>query len=325
MDVGESRETRVSVYRSVLGMPGPVWTLALWYGAIAILLALSLLVPLRADAAPIVRQSLMGYALVGLIVLLVLRARTPMWFLQVQIALGIVAIAWLVYASVTAEGTLTSSMAFIVMGIYVAFWMTIREALGFAALASVAYFVALLLAGNIPDLAVPWMFITAISFGVVLTIGLLVEQMNRALVTDPLTGLLNRTGMFAFVEARGVNTRLAEPRALVVIDLDGFKEINDRDGHIAGDRTLRDFGRALRVVARPRDVVVRSGGDEFVLLLPRTDVTDAEALVARLRGVMPVEWSCGITQWTGDEPYDLAWARADRQMYIQKALRATEA
>ena len=157
-----------------------------------------------------------------------------------------------------------------------------------------------------------------------LRIKLLLEQMNRALVTDPLTGLLNRTGMFALVEARSSGVRLPEPRALVVIDLDRFKGINDREGHIAGDRTLRDFGRALRVVMGPRDVAVRSGGDEFVLLLPRTDVTDAAALVARLRGVVPVEWSYGITQWMGAEPFDLAWARADRQMYVQKALRASE-
>ena len=324
MDVGESRDTRVSVYRSVLGMPGPVWTMAVWYGIIAVLLALSLVVPLHADAAPVVRQLLVAYAVVGLVILLILRARTPMWFLQLQVALAVLATAWLAYASVTPEGTITSSMAFIVVGIYVAFWMTIRKALAFAGLASVSYFMALALSGNMPDLAVPWMLISAISFAIVLTIGLLLEQMNRALVTDPLTGLLNRTGMFALVEARSSGVRLPEPRALVVIDLDRFKGINDREGHIAGDRTLRDFGRALRVVMGPRDVAVRSGGDEFVLLLPRTDVTDAAALVARLRGVVPVEWSYGITQWMGAEPFDLAWARADRQMYVQKALRASE-
>ena len=324
MDVGESRDTRVSVYRSVLGMPGPVWTMAVWYGIIAVLLALSLVVPLHADAAPVVRQLLVAYAVVGLVILLILRARTPMWFLQLQVALAVLATAWLAYASVTPEGTITSSMAFIVVGIYVAFWMTIRKALAFAGLASVSYFMALALSGNMPDLAVPWMLISAISFAIVLTIGLLLQQMNRALVTDPLTGLLNRTGMFALVEARSSGVRLPEPRALVVIDLDRFKGINDREGHIAGDRTLRDFGRALRVVMGPRDVAVRSGGDEFVLLLPRTDVTDAAALVARLRGVVPVEWSYGITQWMGAEPFDLAWARADRQMYVQKALRASE-
>ncbi len=325
MDVGESRDTRVAVYRSVLGMPGPVWTLALWHGAIAILLALSLVVPLHADAAPVVRQILVAYAVIGLIALLVMRARTPMWFLQALVTIAILATAWLAYASVTPEGTITSSMAFIVVAIYVAFWMKVRTALVYAMLTSASYLVALALAGNLPDLAVPWMFITALSFGIVLTIGLLVEQMNRQLVTDPLTGLLNRTGMFALVESRVAGGRLAEPRSLIVIDLDGFKGINDRDGHIAGDRTLHDFGRALRVVTRPRDVVVRSGGDEFVLLLPGTVVTDADALVARLRGVIPVEWSCGITQWTSDEPFDLAWARADRQMYMQKVRRASEA
>ena len=108
----------------------------------------------------------------------------------------------------------------------------------------------------------------------------------------------------------------------MVIDLDHFKAINDRRGHLAGDRILRDFGAALLSVARPGDVVIRSGGDEFVLILPRTEAEGAEALAQRLRETIDLEWSYGITDWAPSESFDSALARADRLMYQQKATRA---
>jgi len=87
----------------------------------------------------------------------------------------------------------------------------------------------------------------------------------RALAsTDPLTGLLNRQGLID--SARDVNE--LEAAALFFIDLDGFKVVNDTDGHDEGDRVLRDVSRRLRDICRPQDVVCRMGGDEFVLFTP---------------------------------------------------------
>jgi diguanylate cyclase (GGDEF)-like protein len=109
---------------------------------------------------------------------------------------------------------------------------------------------------------------------------------------------------------------------LIVIDLDQFKAVNDRDGHLAGDRTLRDFSAALLEVTRPDDIAIRSGGDEFVLILPKTDPSGAHALASRLRTAASIEWSYGVAQWAADEGFDAAMARADQRMYKQKTERA---
>lgn len=95
-------------------------------------------------------------------------------------------------------------------------------------------------------------------------------------------------------------------------------------GHPAGDRTLSDFGAALRSVIRPDDIAFCSGGVEFVLILPKTDGADAEALVARLRSSITLAWSYGLTEWASGESFDAALALADRLMYEQKAQRAAD-
>jgi diguanylate cyclase (GGDEF)-like protein len=78
-------------------------------------------------------------------------------------------------------------------------------------------------------------------------------------------------------------TRNGEPLAMLVVDLDDFKQINDRHGHEAGDRVLRDFGGVLRETLRRVDLVFRYGGEEFVVLLPRLDEESALRAAERVR------------------------------------------
>ena len=98
--------------------------------------------------------------------------------------------------------------------------------------------------------------------------------------TDPLTGLLNRRAMEERVR------RLREthtPFALAMADLDHFKRLNDSFGHDTGDRALRTFARVLREALREADVVSRHGGEEFVVVLPRTDALAAAPVLHRIR------------------------------------------
>lgn len=148
--------------------------------------------------------------------------------------------------------------------------------------------------------------------------------------TDPLTGLLNRRALHDVLEAELQRSRrYGRPLAFAYLDLDGFKEVNDRYGHEAGDRALRTVGEVLTRELRAADVVARLGGDEFAVLLPETALDGAEVLLERflegLRRTMAEEgWpelsaSAGIhTPGRGDEEAEDVIRAADDLMYEAK-------
>ena len=109
-------------------------------------------------------------------------------------------------------------------------------------------------------------------------------ELGRVSRADPLTGLLNRRGFEERLAAELSHaTRSARPMGLVLIDLDGFKQVNDTMGHAAGDELLAWVAETARGVVRPSDAVGRLGGDEFALLLPETGQPDALATARRVR------------------------------------------
>lgn len=105
---------------------------------------------------------------------------------------------------------------------------------------------------------------------------------------------------------------------MVEIDLDGFKAYNDSNGHEAGDRLLESVARDWSGVLRRTDVLARTGGDEFVLVLPATTRPEAEVLMSRLRRANDVAWSAGIVEWLPGEPLPAALQHADEEMYRHK-------
>ncbi len=151
----------------------------------------------------------------------------------------------------------------------------------------------------------------------------LVEVAAEAAVHDPLTGALNRRGLVAEADAvHAVTVRVGTPTAVLAIDLDAFKAVNDSHGHAAGDELLIALVDAWTSRLRAGDVLGRSGGDEFLVVLPNTDALAAESVVERLREAHPFPWSCGIVDWDPDEDLDAAMARADVRLYDEKARRA---
>jgi len=135
------------------------------------------------------------------------------------------------------------------------------------------------------------------------------EQMRTEALTDPLTGLANRRALDdAVVRAIGRARRDAAMCAVLFIDIDHFKDINDAFGHAVGDVVLQSVGRGLRDRLRRRDLLARYGGEEFVALLPDTDLQAAlqvaEVLRSRiatldlnsLTGGLPVRVSIGVAQ-----------------------------
>jgi diguanylate cyclase (GGDEF)-like protein len=152
----------------------------------------------------------------------------------------------------------------------------------------------------------------------------------RLVTQDPLTGVLNAR---AFAERLGQeldrNRRYPRPLALLYMDLDNFKVINDTHGHQTGDAVLRLVADAMRTSVRTADVVGRLGGDEFAVLMPETDAQLADAaakrLVAGLRNVFKgtpnVTASIGVVSCTAtDASTDDLLRRADQAMYDAKRM-----
>jgi diguanylate cyclase (GGDEF)-like protein len=110
------------------------------------------------------------------------------------------------------------------------------------------------------------------------------EDLLEALsVTDPLTGLANRRRLLAaFTDELNRSARYGTPLALLVIDLDRLKEINDRRGHAQGDRALQLVAEGLRRSCRATDLAARTGGDEFLVLAVNTTASEALALAHRV-------------------------------------------
>jgi diguanylate cyclase (GGDEF)-like protein len=109
------------------------------------------------------------------------------------------------------------------------------------------------------------------------------RALRRAAFADHLTGIANRALLLSRIDYEITRHRRARRRfALVMIDLDGFKALNDRFGHAAGDELLREVAHALQRTVRAQDTVARIGGDEFCVLAPETQGSGARQLVDRV-------------------------------------------
>jgi diguanylate cyclase (GGDEF)-like protein len=109
------------------------------------------------------------------------------------------------------------------------------------------------------------------------------DDLRDFALTDPLTRVANRRALLAQADHEIARHRRAQqPLAFVMLDLDGFKAVNDRFGHGAGDDLLRDVARALQRTMRGQDTVARLGGDEFCVLAPETDPAGAQQLAGRV-------------------------------------------
>src|SRR5262249_35679482 len=147
--------------------------------------------------------------------------------------------------------------------------------------------------------------------------------------TDPLTGLANRRGLYEVMGGLRSQARPVMPCALLALDLDHFKSYNDRFGHAAGDEVLRVVAEVLRSGTRPGDLLVRTGGEEFVVVLPGMGSNEALVVADRLRRAIaahawplrPVTASFGVTVVsTTTKPVKLAdlLDAADRALYHSK-------
>ncbi|HSJ08628.1 MAG TPA: GGDEF domain-containing protein [Longimicrobiales bacterium] len=156
------------------------------------------------------------------------------------------------------------------------------------------------------------------------------DELRRAALYDAVTGTLNRR---AFAEGVGLDLARGQYGAVMMLDLDDLKSVNDGYGHSAGDALLRHLADAVRTSLRPSDRLYRWGGDEFLIVLPAADAAGAHS---RLRGIMSsaaslqlgpglhtvqLGVSMGAVDYAGGEDIAEAIERADALMYEDKARR----
>jgi diguanylate cyclase (GGDEF)-like protein/PAS domain S-box-containing protein len=146
-----------------------------------------------------------------------------------------------------------------------------------------------------------------------------VQEMARR---DPLTGLPNRRALEEQLpQVMSRARRTGEPLSVAILDIDYFKQYNDTHGHLAGDEVLRACAREWDGVLRGEDTIARVGGEEFLVLLPDTDIEQAAEIVERLRGETPMGQTCsaGLAYWDHTETIDDLLRRADEALYLAKA------
>jgi diguanylate cyclase (GGDEF)-like protein len=148
------------------------------------------------------------------------------------------------------------------------------------------------------------------------------RSLSHLALTDPLTGLLNRRAFIeqtAVVEARG--------GTMLLLDIDRFKQVNDVHGHITGDKVLVGFADLLRQQVRSHDIVARTGGEEFSIVLPGLDLEPAKLIAERIRHAcseatfaagLEITVSIGIASLQAEESLIATTKRADLALYVAK-------
>ncbi len=155
------------------------------------------------------------------------------------------------------------------------------------------------------------------------------ETAQRQATTDGLTGLHNRHFLREQLRLlQSLATRHGQSYAVIAFDVDGLKQVNDTFGHESGDLALRGFANVLRKTARGSDVGVRTGGDEFLVLIPHGGLDDARVLAGRVRDALAAQGraephtaitvSAGVSAWRADRTAEQVLEAADDMLYAAK-------
>jgi diguanylate cyclase (GGDEF)-like protein len=292
---------------------------ALLCGAAACLV-LAVLFPMSEQAPVRLGWAMIAVTLLMALGTLTLGDRLPRHVLLGEAALAVVLNSVLVAYAHTTGGAIADAIAYFWLTLYVAVFFP-GWAGAFAALVAAGFGLGLLASG-LPDMVAAWGLVsvsTAMAGAVLSRVSRLVR---RHVATDTLTGALNRGGLDAAIQRSVLRGRgRAEDVAVAALDLDAFKRVNDEQGHAHGDRLLADLSSAWRACLREDDLLARTGGDEFVLVLPGTTTEGAAIVLERLRRAHPAPWSAGIARWRAGESMESCLHRADQRLYAAKAAR----
>lgn len=215
------------------------------------------------------------------------------------------------------QSMMLTAVESLILSLFAVFCLTVRQLYRWLAITGAGFVIA---AGwaDVSDAAAALATFALIALAA-LAVRQLVQQVVNASEHDPLTGALNRLGLADRAElVRAYAHRRGEPTTVVVLDIDHFKAYNDRLGHTAGDRLLIDVVSRLQSALRRSDLIARSGGDEFVLVLVGADESRTRTVLDRVLPDLPVHCSYGMTAWAPEIDLPEAIDAADRAMYARR-------
>jgi len=302
------------------GRPPQVVLLVLLHGLGGVLCAASALRPMSAASPVGLAWVLAGVGLTVAAVLWLIGPRVPA-ATHVSLALFSLCAGGLAWQSATAVGIVGLGPVLVSVGLYAAHFFSLAAARAHAALV-----IGLATTGAVAaaptGFLLPWL-IAVLAAGILTEAqGRLSARMRAAASTDPLTGVANRRAWEASATRSLVHARRSgEPLTIAVLDLDGFKQVNDTEGHSAGDELLRTLTALWSARLRGSDLLGRHGGDEFVLCLPATDGPGAVEVLDRLTDGAPASWSVGTAIAGDGDTLETLLARADAALYRDKHQR----
>ena len=306
------------------------------FGMGATLVLVSLLLPHSPDrdTTGLLVATIAAYAVA--LGFLIVFDRLPVWAFEASPLVGTVLVSLAVYFGGSQAAT-AYAMYYFWVALAACYFLRPPIAVAHLIVASAAYGIVLLVGpGHVSPGSGTWAMVT----GTLMVLGILmitlrsqverlVGKLAAAARTDSLTQLANRRELEErFAAELERSTRTARPLSMLVLDLDWFKEYNDRFGHNAGDRALVMLAEALKRATRTSDVLARLGGEEFGVLAPETDETEGFLLAERLRAEVRAAFaretdkmtiSCGVASFPvhGITSGELLHA-ADRALYEAK-------
>ena len=250
--------------------------------------------------------------------------RMPLWGLQLSATAGTLGISLVISQSATGVGMVVTACGYLWICIYTAFFFTRVAARLHMALIAASFGAALL----VSDVAVPidaWVFMTVSLVIAGETLGRQGARLRHDAHTDALTSVLNRKGLATATDrVFSLADRTGIPLTVALIDLDDFKQVNDREGHAAGDRLLVKLARIWSEEIEPSDIFARIGGDEFLLILVGSAEEESARLLERLRFLSPIPWCDGVVARQPGEDLSACLARADSALYEAKHSRTKQ-
>lgn len=251
------------------------------------------------------------------------------------VLLGPLGVAAIAYALSQAPGAGDGAVLYTMPVLWTTFFYGRKGAVGILGCVAVGHAVALMMLPASSVFPGRWLDVM-VSVTAAAIVVLALEGRNQALLgrlvaearTDPLTGLLNRRGLEERAAVQIAHARRhSSPVAVASFDLDYFKRINDEWGHEVGDRVLVHLAGVLMREARAIDTVARVGGEEFVVLLPDTDLAAARVFTERIRSILAAEpftalptirVSAGVVATASPDYLSTLLQRADSALYAAK-------